>query len=194
MNYSSRFWLYAPLALFFGLALWAMSHWWTVAKELDQKLIALNGRQAVPGVRVSWSKQTISGFPFRLDVVFEGLSVRAEAPRGPLVWQSDRFALHALTYGRAQDVFEAAGQQHLSWTDADGVPHQISFLPATLRASVIQDGKGVNRFDLDVLDAGGKGTAGANFTVGRAQFHLRRDPKADALDLMVSAVEAKGPG
>jgi len=108
MSYSSRFWLYAPLALFLALAFWAMSHWWLAAKALDQRLIALNGHQAIPGVRVAWSKQTISGFPFRLDVVFDDFSVRAEAPRGPLTWHSDHFALHSLTYGRTQDVFEAA--------------------------------------------------------------------------------------
>ena len=70
--------------------------------------------------------------------------------------------------------------------------HKLAFLPATLRASVIEDARGISRFDLDMLDAGGKGTDGANFTVGRAQFHLRRDSKAGALDLMLSAVEAKG--
>ena len=193
MSYSSRFWLYAPLALFLGLALWVMSHWWLAAKDMDQKLNALNGHQAIPGVRVSWSKQTIAGFPFRLDVVLENLSVRAEAPRGPVNWHSDRFALHALTYGRTQDVFEAAGKQSLAWTDADGAQHQLTFLPATLHASMIEDGRGMSRFDLDMLDAGGKGTDGAAFAIGRAQFHLRRDPKADALDVMLSTVEAKGP-
>jgi len=193
MTYSSRFWLYAPLALFLGLALWVMSHWWFAAKAMDQTLNALNGRQAIPGVRVAWSKQTIAGFPFRLDVVLENLSVRAEAPRGPVTWKSEHFALHALTYGRAQDVLEAAGQQSLAWTDADGAQHQLTFLPATLHASVIEDGRGISRFDLDMLDAGGKATGGAAFTIGRAQFHLRRDPKADALDVALSAVEAKGP-
>ena len=193
MNYSSRFWLYAPLALFLGLAAWAMTHWWLIAKEMDQKLIALNGHQAVPGVRVSWDKQTISGFPFRLDVVFENLTVRAEAPRAPFLWHSDHFALHSLTYGRTQDVFEAAGQQSLSWTDADRVEHRLSFLPATLHASVIENARGISRFDLDMLDAGGKAMDGTAFTISRAQFHLRRDPKNDALDLVMSAVEAKGP-
>ena len=193
MNYSSRFWLYAPLALFLGLAVWAMTHWWLAAKALDQKLIAMNGHQAVPGVQVSWSKQTISGFPFRLDVVFENLSVRAEAPRGPFTWHSDHVALHSLTYGRAQEIFEAAGPQTLSWTDTDGMQHRLVFLPATLRASVIEDPRGLSRFDLDMLDASGKGGDGAGFMIGRAQFHLRRDPKRDALDLMLSAIEAKGP-
>jgi hypothetical protein len=193
MNYSSRFWLYAPLALFLALAIWVMSHWWILAKDLDQKLTAMNGHQAIPGVTVSWASKTISGFPFRVDVVFTDLLVRAEGPRGPLIWHSDRFALHALTYGRTQDIFEAAGPQILAWTDADDTKHQLSFLPATLHASVIVGDNGVSRFDLDMLDAGGKDTDGATFTAARAQLHLRRDPKSDALDLMLSALEVKDP-
>lgn len=194
MRYSSRFWLYAPLALFLALPVWAMSHWWILAKDLDKKLTAMNGHQAVPGVTVSWASKTIAGFPFRVDVVFTDLLVRAEGPRGPLVWHSDRFALHALTYGRTQDIFEAAGPQTLAWTDADNVRHQLSFLPASLRASVIADGRGVSRFDLDMLDASGKDGNAAPFTAARTQLHMRRDPKADALDLMLSATEVKSAG
>jgi hypothetical protein len=193
MRYSSRFWLYAPLALFLALAVAAMANWWVLAKHLDSRLTAMNGHQAVPGITVSWKSKTISGFPFRLDVVFEGLQVRAGAPRGPIIWTSERFALHSLTYGRAQDIFEAAGQQSLAWTDAGNLRHRIAFLPATLRASVISGAKGVSRFDLDILDAGGKAADGAPFTIARAQFHLRHDPRSDALDFMVSGVEASTP-
>ena len=191
MSYSSRFWLYAPLALFLGLAAWAMGQWWILAKDLDRKLDALNGHQAIPGITVSWAGKTISGFPFRVDVVLTDLLVRAEGPRGPLTWHSDRFALHALAYGRSQDIFEAAGPQILAWTDADNARHQLSFLPASLRASVIADANGVSRFDLDMQDAGGKDTDGAAFTAARAQFHMRRDPKTDALDLVLSALNVK---
>jgi hypothetical protein len=192
MKYSSRFWLYAPLALFLALAVWVMSHWWSRAAELDIALKAMNGHQAVPGVTVSWGSHTISGFPFRLDVVFNDFQVRAEAPRGSLVWHSDRFALHALTYGQTHDIFEAAGPQTLAWSDADGARHQLSFLPGSLRASAIADDKGLSRFDLDMLDAGGKDSDGKPFTAGRTQLHLRRDPKSDALDLVLSAVEVNG--
>jgi hypothetical protein len=193
MSYSSRFWLYAPLTLFLGLAAWAMSHWWILAKEIDKKLIAMNGHQAIPGVTLSWANQTISGFPFRVDVTLTGLLVRAEGPRGPLIWHSDRFALHALTFGRIQDVFEAAGPQTLAWTDADNQRHQLSFLPASLRASTIANDKGLTRFDLDLLGAGGKDTDGAAFTIARAQLHMRRDPGTDALDLTASALDVKDP-
>ena len=193
MRYSSRFWLYAPLVLFLGLALWVMSHWWILAKDLEGKLTAMNGRQAIPGVTVSWASKTISGFPFRVDLVFTDLLGRAEGPGGPITWHSDRFALHALTYGRAQDIFEAAGPQTLSWTDADNARHQLSFLPASLRASASSSDHGLNRFDLDMMDAGGKDMDGAAFTAARVQFHLRHDPKPDALDLMLSALEVKNP-
>lgn len=192
MTYSSRFWLYAPLALFVALALWAMGHWWSAAHALDQKLTAMNGHQAIPGVTISWTSQKISGFPFRLDVVFSDFKLRAEAPRGAVTWHSDRFASHALTYGRPQEIFEAAGQQTLDWTDLDGALHHLTFLPGSFRASAIADGKGLARFDLDLVDAGGKTADGGPLTLARGQFHMRRDPKDDALDLMISAVEAKG--
>ena len=37
VNYSSRFWLFAPLACFWRLAAWAMAHWWVVAGARGQK-------------------------------------------------------------------------------------------------------------------------------------------------------------
>jgi hypothetical protein len=193
MKYSSRFWLYAPLALFLTLAAVAMSHWWVLAGQLDNKLKAMNGHQAIPGVTLSWASQTISGFPFRMDVVFSDVLVRAEAPRGPLVWHTGHLASHALSYGRPQYIFEAAGPQNLAWSDADGVRHQLNFLPASLRASSISGAEGLVRFDLDMLDAGGEDGDGASFTAGRVQLHMRRDPKTDALDLMLSATEVKAP-
>lgn len=192
MTYASRFWLYAPLALFLVLAAGAMGHWWVVAGALDTRLKAMNGHQAIPGATISWTSQTISGFPFNLDVVFENLQVHAEAPRGPLVWHSDRFALHALAYGQPHYIFEAAGQQDLAWSDADNVRHHLNFLPASLRASSIANAQGLTRFDLDLVGASGKDSDGGAFTAGRIQLHMRRDSKNDALELMQSAIDVKG--
>ena len=36
-KYSSRFWLYAPLALFLALAAWVMSHWWLAGRARSTK-------------------------------------------------------------------------------------------------------------------------------------------------------------
>ena len=194
MKYSSRFWLFAPLVLFFALAAWAIAHWWVLASALDRKLTALNGHEAAPGITLSYASKTISGFPFNIDVVFTGFVAEGQGAHGPFRWTSDKFALHRLTFGRIQDLYEAAGNQTLSWTDGRGKNHRLKFLPGSLRASAIGDDNGLARFDLDVIAAGGSDSDGAPFTAARSQLHLRRDPKADALDVMISGDDIKSAG
>ena len=172
MRYSSRFWLYAPLTLFLALAGWAMTHWWIVATAFDKKLNDLNGHEAVPGITLSYSGKTISGFPFNIDVVFTGFKIAGAGAHGPFTWSSEHFALHRLTYGRAQDIYEAAGTQTLAWADGAGVPHHIGFLPGAMRASgAIADGRRASaRFDLDITGASGKD----------GEFHHRPRPVSSA--------------
>ena len=93
MRYSSRFFLYAPLALFLALAAWVMVYWWIVAGALDSKLTALNGHEALPGVTLSWQTKTITGFPFNLDVAFTGVTVRGQAAHGPFSWTAEKLVL-----------------------------------------------------------------------------------------------------
>ena len=187
MRYSSRFFLYAPLLLLLTLAGFVMAHWWRAAGTLEEKLKAMKGREAVPGVALDWGSATVSGFPFRLDVTFRGFSVKGAGAHGPFAWSADRFAIHALTYGAQKDVFEAAGNQHLAWTDAGGNGHALDFLPGSLRASAVRDDRGLSRFDVDIIELAGK-----NLAIGRAQFHMRRDPDGKSIDLMAEADLAKG--
>lgn len=189
MRYSSRFFLYAPLALLLLLAAAVGVHWWKVAGALDTRLKALKGHQAVPGVTLDWKTITISGFPFRLDILFDGLAVTGAGAHGPFAWTADKFAIHALTYGAEKDVFEAAGNQHLAWTDGAGAAHVLDFLPGSLRASAIRNATGLTRFDVDIVALAGKG-----LSVGRAQFHMRRDPDGKSIDLMAEGDFIKGPG
>ncbi len=186
MNYSSKFWLFAPLALLFALALWAAGHWYEATDALGKKLDQINGHEAMPGVTVSFATKSISGFPFNIDLVITGLEVKGQGAHGPFRWTSQNFALHRLTYGPVQDIFEAAGNQTLSWTDGHGDSHSVKFLPGSLRASTVGNATGLTRFDLDLVAAGGTDGDGKPFTVNRAQLHLRRDPKIDGLDLMIS--------
>src|ERR1700712_2977756 len=182
MSYSSRFWLYAPITIFALIAAAAMAHWWVVAGAFEKKLAALKGHEAVPGITLDWSSVTVGGFPFRIDADFTNLSARGAGAHGTFAWSSEKFALHARTYGRATDVFEAAGQHHLRWTDASGGAHAAAFLPASFHASAVTDKRGLARADIDILDAGGK-----DFTAGRLQLHMRRDPDGSDLDLMLRA-------
>lgn len=178
-RYSSRFWLYAPISVFLLIAIAVGVHWKFTADAFEKKLAALKGHDAAPGIILDWDSVAVSGFPFRMDADFTNFSVHGAAARGPFVWKTPGFALHALTYGAKKTVYEATGTQHLEWTGADGA-HAADILPATLRGSSITDARGLARADIDMVDAGGKG-----FTARRLQFHMRRDPDGKGLDVMV---------
>ena len=189
MNYSSRFWLFAPVAVFLALGAVAMAHWYVVAGAVEKKLDAANGHEIAPGITLSFAKKSVSGFPFNIDIVFEKFAVEGEGAHGPFRWTSEKFALHRLTYGRTQDIYEAGGNQTLNWTDGGGRSHGLNFLSAMLHASAVADAKGLARFDLEAVDAGGHDSEGVTFTAADTQIHFRRDPKTDAVDLQVSGSE-----
>ena len=50
MNYSSRFWLYAPITTFLLIACAVMAYWWVAADTFEQKLAALKAKEAIPGI------------------------------------------------------------------------------------------------------------------------------------------------
>lgn len=186
MNYSSRFWLYAPITLFLAVAVAVMVYWKFASDAFVQKLAALKGHEAVPGIVIDWQTVAIGGFPFRLDADFTQFSVKGAAARGPFVWTSERFAMHELTYERSKAVYEAAGAQHLAWVAGDGA-HSADFVPGSLHAGSITDAKGLKRFDVDIVDAGAKG-----FTAAELQFHLRRGPGGKSLDVVAQANRITG--
>ncbi len=180
MRYSSRFFLYAPFVLLLALAIGVGLHWRLAAGSLDKRLDAMNGHEAIPGVTLSFASKSVGGFPFRLDAVFTDFQVRIATPHGPAIWSCEKFALHRLTYGRAQTIFEAAGKQLLTWTDAAGHIHEFEFVPGSLRADSLDDEKGLARFDLDLVGLGSPALIAA-----RLQFHIRRDPAGNDLEIAV---------
>jgi hypothetical protein len=187
MTYSSRFWLYAPFALVVILAIAVSVQWSRAASELEKKLTGIKGHEVVPAITMDWKSVTVGGFPFRIDVDFTGLTFKGEGAHGPFAWASEKFALHALTYGRNKIVYEATGRQNLAWTDANGAGHAIAFQAGSLHGSSITDARGLARFDLDLVNAGNQ-----QFTAGRFQFHMQR--AGGNLDLMVRADSVTGFG
>lgn len=182
MNYSHRFFLYGPVGLFAILMLGVMGYWWIASTAMSHKLDAINGQAVAPGITVSFSQKTMSGFPFRVDTELDGLRVQVATSHGPTIWTAEHFAAHALTYDGTHFIFEAAGQQKIVWHDDAGVEHHYDFLPGALRASLISKTGKLSRFDLDLMEADSPDVSAA-----RAQIHLRQDPKIDALDLFLSA-------
>ncbi|MEJ1967599.1 MAG: DUF2125 domain-containing protein [Rhizomicrobium sp.] len=182
MKYSSRFFLYAPLAVFLAIAAAVCMMWWREASALSARLDALNGHEAVPGVRLSFASKTVGGFPFNLDVVFKDFRVEVATPHGPSSWRSENFALHALTYGREQMIIEAAGRQALSWHDAQGKPHGMPFAVGEWHASTIRGGRGLSRVDMDLIGFGSPA-----LTAARIQLHARIAPDGRSVDIAGAA-------
>lgn len=187
MKYSSRFFLYAPLLLFLLLAAGVGANWWRVADALSRKLDALNGHEAMPGITLAFASKTISGFPFNLDVVFTDLRITVATDHGPAQWRSEKFALHALAYGREQMIFEAAGKQLLNWTDVKRQRHALRFEVGKWHASSIVDDRGLIRFDMDIVGLGSPALLAA-----RIQLHARQH--AGAIDLAAEADSVRLPG
>jgi hypothetical protein len=187
MRYSSRFFLYAPFAGLLLLAAIAVVHWWLVASALAKRLDAVNGHEIMPGVRIGFSHKTLAGFPFRMDILLKNLRLDLAEVDGPVIWTSEDFAMHELTYGRVQAIFEAAGRQTLSWTDAHGAVHRFAFLPGTFRASsILQHGRLV-RFDSEIIDLNADA-----FRTRSAQLHVRASTAG--IDLYLSLGEAHVQG
>ena len=121
MRYSNRLFLYAPFAVLLIIAAAAMLRWREVADQWQTKLLAANrGEEIAPGVTLHFTSEEIGGFPFNLDIVLDKFVLAVRSTRGPISLESERFAIHALTYGRTQQVMESAGLQILIWTDAEG--------------------------------------------------------------------------
>jgi hypothetical protein len=174
VRYSSRFFLYAPFALVVAAAAAVMLLWFQASAAWSKHIIAMNGHEIAPGIMLSYSSETIGGFPFRIDTVFKNFKISVA---GAGTWQSDEFAMHTLTYGHGQAVFEAAGNQTFTW----GKNGRFVFVPGSIRASANLDGNALSRFDLVFVALDSE-----TITIGRGEIHMRRNPSSDAVDLALS--------
>jgi hypothetical protein len=70
-----RFWLYAPYAVVLaGAVLWSLAWIW-LRGEVAGRMDASAERLRLAGYTVDWSARRISGYPFRMEVVFDGLTL-----------------------------------------------------------------------------------------------------------------------
>jgi hypothetical protein len=181
MNYSSRFFLYAPFALLLLIGAACGIYWWHVVSALEKRLDAMQTHEAMPGVTVRYATRSVGGFPFNLDVVFTDFRVSIETGHGPFVWRAEKFALHALTYGADKTIFEAAGRQSFTWKDSEGEQHILPFDAGSLHASAIRNAGGLSRFDLELIGFGSPA-----LTAAQVEFHVRHAADGKSLDVFAS--------
>ncbi|HEY1838007.1 MAG TPA: DUF2125 domain-containing protein [Rhizomicrobium sp.] len=190
MRYSHRFFLYAPVAAFIAVFALAGAYWWVAAGTFFKALDAANGQELAPGVTLHFASHQDGGFPFRIETLMQNARLEVATSYGPLTWSTEQLAMHALTYGRDQIIYEAAGKQTLSWTDSEHAHHVWTFVPGSLRASSIVVNGALARFDMDIV-----GIGSPELSAGGAQIHIRRDPSKHAIDIFFSgdAVHLSGP-
>jgi hypothetical protein len=146
----------------------------------------MNTREAMPGVTVRFASRSVGGFPFNLDVVFEDFRVAVATAHGPATWRAEHFASHALTYGRDETIFEAAGRQSLSWIDEHYKTHRLDFQTGATHASAILTAASLSRFDLDLV-----GVGCSALTAARLQFHVRHVADGNRFDVFASGDDVR---
>jgi hypothetical protein len=181
MRFSNRIFLYGPFGLLMLLAAGVMTYWWFAAGAVSVWLDSSNGRAIAPGVTLRFANKQIAGFPFRVDAILDNVEIDVATSQGPASWQAEHFALHALTYGPKQALYEAAGKQTLRWTGLDGARHVWVFTPTILRASSYNEGPQLARFDLDAI-----AIRSPELNADRFQFHLRHNTQHDGLDIVIT--------
>ncbi len=178
MSYSNRVWVYGPVGLLLLIVILYSIFWRVQSDMLEARLDGANGGEILPGLVFTFANKTVGGYPFRLDAVLDGVALTHAGADGPTVWRSEKLALHALTYGRALFILEAAGIQSFETPGAPGMPAQIYALtPAIARASTILRDRRLARFDLDLWQAELKDVsqgapADRTLSAARAQLHF----------------------
>ena len=93
-----------------------------------------------------------------------------------------------------QEFMKRRATRRLSWTDGGGSAHALTFLPGSLRASAIADARACCVSIWTWWRPAARTATACPSPPARSQLHLRRDPKADAMDLQVSGDEIKTQG
>jgi len=191
-----RSWLIAtPLILVLVLAGGWSGFWYYAAGQAEARINAWQAQQAGAGRQFSCGKQTVGGFPFRIEARCTDVSVELKDAQPPLIlnlkeilvvsqiWDPKLFIAEFTGPLRASDP----GQVHAtaSWTLAQasvrGTPNQPD------RASIVVD-------DLTLTDAPGTPLFGAK----HAEFHARMQfgswPHNPAIDLAMTLKATSAPG
>jgi hypothetical protein len=202
MNYSSRIYMYGPVGLLLLIVVLYSVFWRVESDTLAARLDRVNGGEIMPGVSFSFAQKSVGGFPFRLDVLLSDVAFTYRNSATEADWRIDRLALHRLSYGRNQFIFEADGKQSLAWkSSADAPPETIALTPQIARASAILAEGRLVRFDADVWGPHGIATNpqhdSADFSAARAQLHAlaRRNNTVDLvlqIDNGQSGASARG--
>jgi hypothetical protein len=179
MSYSNRIFFYGPVVLLLLVIVLYSVFWRVQADTLAARLDRANGGEIIPGVVFAFAEKSLSGYPFRLDVVLSGVTFSHQTPEGETAWRSEKIALHRQAYDQNRFIFEADGLESFAVPPVmPGTVPRVFFLTSGIaRASAILTQGKLARFDLDLWDVHAReATLGASpnrsLAADRAQLHL----------------------
>src|SRR5215468_11499069 len=105
MSYSNRIFFYGPVVLLLLIVVLYSVFWRVQADTLAAKLDRANGGEVVPGVVFAFAEKSVTGYPFRLDVVLSGVTFAHRAPEGEMAWRTEKLAIHFLSYNHERYIF-----------------------------------------------------------------------------------------
>ncbi|HPE48032.1 MAG: DUF2125 domain-containing protein [Hyphomonas sp.] len=143
----SRFWLYFPFLLLL-LAAGAWTGWWFYARDrVDAAVDRWIAEQTAAGAEVSYASRTLSGFPFRYDLVFGKPDIRGA---DGVQWQGDELQLVMQPWDFRHIIARAPG--HHVVTTALGLRNSVE-LDGKAAASLSWTDAGPRRIGLQSGDA-----------------------------------------
>ncbi len=90
MSYSNRIFIYGPVGLLVLVVVLYSVFWRVQADMLAAKLDSANGGEVIPGVVFAFAEKSITGYPFRLDVVLSGVTFANRGPDGETAWRTEK--------------------------------------------------------------------------------------------------------
>ena len=168
-----RWGLYGPyIALAIAVALWSGA-WWSARQTLIRHMDELISGYRASGYDFSWTQRTVSGYPFRLDVVltqFKGVS--------PSGWGLTSDRLEGEAYMHAPDHWVFGAPQGLSLLRPQGGTIEVT--GSTLHASIHGLDMRPPSLSVEGLNLRFKSASGtqplALTTADKVEFHLRPGP------------------
>ncbi len=188
----TRWLVLAPTLLLLALAGGWSAFWFYAAHRADGAINVWLAREASHGRVYACDKRTLRGFPFRAELVCDGVTAKAPADGGPVVMTAPRFTAVAQVYDPNRVIGELDGP--VAITMADGRRADLSF--ALAQASMaISSGKRFERASIEI-DAPRLVSGADEIAAAKAlKLHMRRTPEAPegSYDFALKLDDARSP-
>jgi hypothetical protein len=186
----NRWWLYGPyLALLIVIVAWSGAWFW-IRGRVEGDLAAAKARGQLGVAALSWDRARVGGFPFRIELVLDG--VRLTAPSG---WGVSAPQVRAETYAYDLKRWVAYAPNGMVLARPRGGPVAVS--GQAIRASAALEGEGQDRFAFEGLkltftpQAGGE--AFPLLSADTIDLHTRPAGPTDAVEFLLQVQGARLP-